>query len=203
MFWLHDSWRQDRPLCADGLPGPRCPQCGSERTRWDGHDKRHAVLTLADGSRTRPELTLRRGECLDCEGKFDLLPGYLYPHRQFDIATIEDTITRLAEDTDAKADSFCGPDGSGPSERTVRRWVPWLEKLLTSMEKKVEPSDVPVEAPIAKTRRRLKAAAAEVLARLRAHSPKEPGRPLLQSFLAAAWLATGKIAYITKPIPTA
>jgi hypothetical protein len=65
--------------------GP-CSACGSRRIWLDGMDKRHAVLT-DECIRTQREVKFHRAECADCGKQQDLIPGYLYPHRQYDTAT--------------------------------------------------------------------------------------------------------------------
>jgi len=112
------------------IPRPaRCPNCGWHTVWFVGCYRRFVNLLLSKGERTRRRIPIRRCRCASCKKSFGLLPGCLYPHRQFGPESTEGVVSELLADPAASPGGFRGKDGLGPSKRTVRRWLVWLGSL--------------------------------------------------------------------------
>lgn len=108
----------------------RCVRCGHGRVWFNGWYRRWANLQGEGASRVRERIRVRRCKCAACGGGWSLLPGLCHPHRQFGLETVAATLERCCVHRTDSLESMRGPEGLGPSERTIRRWMRWVPGLV-------------------------------------------------------------------------
>lgn len=112
------------------IPRPEsCPFCGSRRVWFNGFYARYAHFHNG-GEVIRERIRIQRCRCPSCDKRWSLLPGFCLPRKQFGAETVEWALMESCVKGQGDLDVLRGVNMSGPSERTIRRWMRWLPALV-------------------------------------------------------------------------